>query len=73
MAKDETPQTADGTVIASLANDLYKIELDSGHKVTAHVAGSARMRIVRVLPGDRVGVELSEFDHSRGRIVRRYE
>ena len=60
-----------GRVIEPLPNALYRVELDNGHKVLAHTAGKARMQAVRILPGDRVSVELSTADPGRGRIIQR--
>ena len=60
-----------GRVIEPLPNALYRVELEDGHKVLAHTAGKARMQAVRILPGDRVQVELSTADPGRGRIVQR--
>ena len=60
-----------GRVIEPLPNALYRVELEDGHKVLAHTAGRARMQAVRILPGDRVHVELSTADPGRGRIIQR--
>ena len=60
-----------GRVIEPLPNALYRVELDNGHKILAHTAGKARMQAVRILPGDRVSVELSTADPGRGRIIQR--
>jgi translation initiation factor IF-1 len=60
-----------GTVSASMPNALYRVHLDNGHRVLAHVAGSMRLRYVRIAPGDKVVVELSPLDLSRGRITGR--
>jgi translation initiation factor IF-1 len=62
----------EGTVVEPLPNAMYRVELKSGHTVVAHVSGEARMRLVRILPGDRVRLALSEYDSSRGRITHRY-
>ena len=60
-----------GRVIEPLPNSLYRVELENGHKVLAHPAGKARLQAVRILPGDRVQVELSATDPGRGRILQR--
>lgn len=60
-----------GRVIEPLPNALYRVELEDGHKVLAHTAGKARLQAVRILPGDRVQVELSTADPGRGRIIQR--
>ncbi len=63
----------EGKVIEPLPNAMFKVELDNGHIVLAHVSGKMRMHFIRILPGDRVTVELSPYDLSRGRIVYRYK
>lgn len=60
-----------GTVSEQMPNALYRVRLDNGHRVLAHVAGSMRLRYVRIAPGDKVTVELSPLDLSRGRITGR--
>jgi translation initiation factor IF-1 len=60
-----------GTVSQSMPNAMFRVNLDNGHQVLAHVAGSMRLRYVRIAPGDKVTVELSPFDLSRGRITYR--
>lgn len=60
-----------GTVSQSMPNAMFRVNLDNGHQVLAHVSGTMRMRYVRILPGDKVTVELSPFDLSRGRITYR--
>ena len=67
----ERPAPLVGRVIEPLPNALYRVELENGHKVLAHTAGRARMQAVRILPGDRVHVELSTADPGRGRIIQR--
>lgn len=59
----------DGTVSEKLPNNMYRVELENGHKVLAHVSGKMRMNFINILPGDRVRVELSPYDLTRGRIV----
>ena len=63
----------DGTVIEPLPNAMFKVELANGHQVLAHVSGKIRMNFIRILPGDKVTVELSPYDLKRGRIVYRYK
>jgi len=58
-----------GTVSQSMPNAMFRVNLDNGHQVPAHLAGSVRLRYVRIAPGDKVTVELSPFDLSRGRIT----
>ena len=63
----------EGTVIEPLPNAMFRVELDNGHKVLAHVSGKIRMNYIRILAGDKVKVELSPYDLSRGRITYRYK
>lgn len=63
----------EGVVQESLPNAVFRVKLESGHEVQAHVCGKIRMNFVRILPGDRVKVELSPYDLSRGRIMWRYK
>lgn len=72
MPKEETIQV-EGKVVEPLPNALFRVELDNGHRVLAHVSGKMRMHFIRILPGDKVTVELSPYDLSRGRIVYRYK
>jgi len=62
----------EGTVVESLPNAMFRVELPNGHKVLAHVSGKIRMHYIRILPGDRVLIELSPYDLSRGRITYRF-
>ncbi len=62
----------EGTVLESLPNAMFKVELENGHQVLAHISGKMRMHYIRILPGDRVQVELTPYDLSRGRITFRY-
>ena len=71
--KKEPGQAVEGTVTDDLPNDLYKVELDNGSTVVAHVGPQMRLKFTRIRPGERVRVELSTYDHSRGRIVNRYK
>ncbi len=68
MAKEEAIQV-EGKVIEALPNAMFRVELENGHKVLAHVAGKMRMHFIRILPGDKVTVELSPYDLTRGRIT----
>jgi translation initiation factor IF-1 len=61
----------EGKVLEALPNAMFRIELENGHKVLAHVSGKMRMHFIRILPGDTVNVELSPYDLSRGRIIYR--
>ena len=70
MPKAETLEV-EGVVTEALPNAMFRVELVSGHKVLAHVSGKIRLNFIRILPGDRVKVELSPYDLSRGRIVYR--
>ncbi len=72
MAKQEGV-TVEGTVVEPLPNAMFRVELENGHKVLAHISGKMRMHFIRILPGDKVTVELSPYDLSRGRIVYRYK
>ncbi len=72
MAKEEGIQV-EGTVIEPLPNAMFRVELESGHKVLAHISGKMRMHFIKILPGDKVTIELSPYDLTRGRIVYRYK
>ncbi|MBC7344267.1 MAG: translation initiation factor IF-1 [Clostridia bacterium] len=63
----------EGRVVEPLPNGMFRVELDNGHRVLAHVSGKIRMNFIRILPGDRVMVELSPYDLNRGRIIYRYK
>jgi translation initiation factor IF-1 len=63
----------EGTVIEPLPNAMFRVELENGHRVLAHISGKMRMHYIRILPGDRVQVELTPYDLSRGRITYRYK
>lgn len=73
MTKREDSIELEGTVVEPLPNAMFRVELDNGHKVLAHISGKMRMHYIRILPGDRVVVELSPYDLSRGRITYRYK
>ena len=70
MAKEEGIQV-EGTVVEPLPNAMFRVELENGHKVLAHISGKMRMHWIRILPGDRVTVEMSPYDLTRGRITYR--
>ena len=72
MAKKD-PIEVEGVVTEPLPNAMFKVELASGHEVLAHVGGATRLNFIKILPGDRVRVELSPYDLSRGRITYRYK
>ncbi len=62
-----------GTVVESLPNAMFQVELENGHTILAHISGKIRMHFIKILPGDRVTVELSPYDLSRGRITYRFK
>ena len=68
MAKEEAIQV-EGSILEPLPNAMFRVELDNGHKVLAHISGKMRMHYIKILPGDIVTVELSPYDLTRGRIV----
>ena len=68
MSKEDVIEV-DGTVIESLPNTQFKVELENGHQVLAHISGKLRMNYIKILPGDKVKVELSPYDLNRGRIT----
>ena len=63
----------EGTVVEPLPNAMFRVELENGHKVLAHISGKMRMHYIRILPGDKVQVELTPYDLERGRITYRYK
>jgi len=69
----EEPIRVDGTVVETLPNATFQVQLARGHTVLAHISGRMRMHYIKILPGDKVTVELSPYDLSRGRIVFRYK
>lgn len=73
MAEKEDSIQMEGIVREALPNTQFKVELDNGHSVLAHISGKMRMHYIRILPGDKVVVELSPYDLSRGRITYRYK
>jgi len=68
MPKEELIEV-EGVVTEALPNAMFRVELDNGHKIMAHISGKIRMHFIRILPGDKVKLELSPYDLSRGRIV----
>ena len=70
MAKEE-PIEVEGTVVEPLPNAMFRVKLDNGHLVLAHISGKMRMHYIRILSGDKVTVELSPYDLNRGRIIYR--
>lgn len=68
MAKEDVIEV-EGTVVEALPNAMFKVELENGHEVLAHISGKLRMNFIRILPGDKVTVELSPYDLTRGRIT----
>jgi translation initiation factor IF-1 len=73
MAKKDGAIEVEGRVVEPLPNAMFRIELENGHKVLAHISGKMRQHYIRILPEDRVVVELSPYDLTRGRIVYRYK
>jgi translation initiation factor IF-1 len=73
VARKEGSVEVEGTVLEPLPNAMFRVELDNGHKLLAHISGKMRMHYIRILPGDRVVVEISPYDLTRGRIVYRYK
>jgi len=72
MEKEESIEV-EGTVLEPLPNAMFKVELDNGHKILAHVSGKMRMHFIRILVGDKVNVQLSPYDLTRGRITYRHK
>jgi len=70
MAKDDAIQV-EGTVLEPLPNAMFRVELPNGHKILAHISGKMRMHYIKILPGDKVTVEMSPYDLTRGRITYR--
>ncbi|MDO4367313.1 MAG: translation initiation factor IF-1 [Bacteroidales bacterium] len=63
----------DGTIVEALSNAMFRVELDNGHVIIAHISGKMRMHYIRILPGDKVRVEMSPYDLTKGRISFRYK
>ncbi|EOB7412567.1 TPA: translation initiation factor IF-1 [Staphylococcus aureus] len=72
MAKQDVIEL-EGTVLDTLPNAMFKVELENGHEILAHVSGKIRMNYIRILPGDKVTVEMSPYDLTHGRITYRYK
>ena len=72
MAKEEAIKV-EGTVIETLPNAMFRVELENGHVIIAHISGKMRMHYIKILPGDRVKLEMSPYDLSKGRITFRYK
>jgi translation initiation factor IF-1 len=72
MAKEDVIEV-EGRVIEPLPNAMFRVELDNGHRVLAHISGKMRMHFIKILPGDKVTLELSPYDLSRGRITYRHK
>ncbi|MFO8067098.1 MAG: translation initiation factor IF-1 [Bacteroidales bacterium] len=72
MAKQSSIQQ-DGVVIESLGNALFRVELENGHVITAHISGKMRMHYIKILPGDKVKIDMSPYDLTKGRITFRYK
>ena len=68
MAKDDVIEL-EGTVVEALPNAMFQVELENGHKILAHISGKLRMNFIRILPGDKVTIELSPYDLDKGRII----
>ena len=71
MAKQNAIEQ-DGTIVEALSNAMFRVELQNGHVVIAHISGKMRMHFIKILPGDKVKVEMSPYDLTKGRIVFRY-
>ena len=72
MAKQSSIEQ-DGTILEALSNALFRVELGNGHQLIAHISGKMRMHYIKILPGDKVRLEISPYDLSKGRIVYRYK
>ena len=72
MAEKETIEV-EGIVVEPLPNATFRVELENGHKILAHISGKMRMNFIRILPGDKVTIELSPYDLNRGRITYRFK
>jgi translation initiation factor IF-1 len=72
MAKEDVIEV-EGKVLEPLPNAMFRVELDNGHQVLAHVSGKMRMHFIKILPGDKVTLELSPYDLNRGRIIYRHK
>lgn len=72
MAKQQSIEQ-DGKIVEALSNAMFRVELENGHEVVAHISGKMRMHYIKILPGDKVKLEMSPYDLSKGRIVYRYK
>jgi len=72
MAKQDVIKQ-DGVIVESLSNAMFRVRLENGHEIVAHISGKMRMHYIRILPGDKVAVEMSPYDLTRGRITFRYK
>jgi translation initiation factor IF-1 len=72
MAKQSSIEQ-DGTIVEALSNAMFRVELENGHQVIAHISGKMRMNYIKILPGDKIKLEMSPYDLSKGRIVYRYK
>ena len=72
MAKQEAIEI-DGTILEALSNAMFRVQLQNGHEIIAHISGKMRMHYIKILPGDKVKVEMSPYDLSKGRISFRYK
>ena len=72
MAK-QTSIEQDGVIIEALSNAMFRVELENGHEIIAHISGKMRMHYIKILPGDKVKLEMSPYDLSKGRITYRYK
>ena len=72
MAKEDAIEL-EGTVLEALPNAMFRVELENGHKILAHISGKMRMHYIKILPGDKVKVEMTPYDLSKGRISFRYK
>jgi translation initiation factor IF-1 len=72
MAKQASIEQ-DGTIVEALSNAMFRVQLENGHELIAHISGKMRMHYIKILPGDRVKLEMSPYDLTKGRIVYRYK
>jgi translation initiation factor IF-1 len=72
MAKQSSIEQ-DGTIVEALSNAMFRVELENGHVITAHISGKMRMNYIKILPGDKVKIEMSPYDLTKGRITYRYK
>lgn len=72
MSKEDVIEV-EGKVVEPLPNAMFRVELDNGHRVLAHISGKMRMHFIKILPGDKVTLELSPYDLNRGRIIYRHK